>query len=105
MKIDLGHVGREIVMCMSITYHGAEKLAKLMQPGTRMPVHSTILEILFEVENASIRVEDAGITSWVVAIQGFRKEMNYREIPAEDIQAALLYLVGNDLIGVTMVVL
>ena len=104
MKIDSRYVGREIVMCMCITHEGAERLANLSRAGKIFP-KSTAIEILLMAENAFIRVEGDGITSWVAAIEQYRKKEHLREINAEDIQASLLRLFAWDLIGVTMVVL
>ena len=104
MKIDSRYVDREIAMCGCITHDGAERLACLSRAGKIFP-KSTAIEILLMMENAFIRVEGAGITSWVAAIQEYRKKEHLQEIAAEDIQASLLWLFGNDLVGMNMVVL
>lgn len=102
MKIVSEYVGREIAMCMCITHEGAERLADLSHAGKRFP-NSVSVEMMLSIENAFIRVEDGGITSWVVAMQEYRREKHLQEIEPVDIQATLSWLVMNDFIGVTMV--
>ena len=104
MKIDSKYVGQEIVMCGCITHQGAERLANLSHAGKIFP-KSTTIEVMLMMENAFIRVEGAGISSWVAAIEKYRRERDLPRIDAEDLQASLLWLFGNDLIGICMVVL
>lgn len=106
MKIDLRYVDREIAMCMCITHQGAERLAIAAQMARDgKPYEGTAIEMMLSIENEFIRAEAGGITSWVAAIEKYRKEKHLQEIEAENIQASLLWLFGNDLVGLHLVVL
>jgi len=103
MRKDYEYVDRATAMCMCTTRLGDERVEQLTHPGVEVP-KSIAVEILLIVQDEYIRVEDGGITSWVAAIQEYRKENHLQEIPAEDLHAAMAMIFAEDLIGVHKVV-
>lgn len=99
MRKDYEYVDRATAMCMCTTRLGDERLEPLTHPGVEVP-KSIAVEILLTIQDEYILVEAGGITSWVIAIQEYRRKEHLEEIPVEDLHAVMAKMFADDLIGV-----
>lgn len=91
-------------MCLSTTKAGDAYLDKLNDPQVETPT-DVVVELMLLMQDQYIVVPNGGMTEWVAAIQKVQNEESWEYVySALDIQAALLFGIANDWIGLVKVI-